>query len=29
MAYTSIDDMVSELSTGKSYRADFFKLSGG
>lgn len=28
MAYTSTDDMVSELAAGKSYRSDYFKLSG-
>jgi len=28
MAYTSTDDMVSELAAGKAYRSDFFKLSG-
>lgn len=28
MAYTSADDMTSELAAGKYYRSDFFKLSG-
>lgn len=28
MAYTSCDDMTSELSAGKQYRSDFFRLSG-
>lgn len=27
MAYTSTDDMTSELAAGKSYRTDFFKLN--
>ena len=29
MAYTSIDDMTSELGAGKAFHSDFFKLSGG
>lgn len=29
MAYTSADDMTAELAAGKSFRSDFFKLSGG
>jgi hypothetical protein len=28
MAYTSLDDMTSELAAGKSYHSDWFKLSG-
>jgi hypothetical protein len=28
MAFTSVDDMTSELAAGKSYRSDWFKLSG-